>query len=122
MIKAQIRPPSLLAKVPRSKMLEGVMHLSRVAAGVFAAMVIGAPGLALAADNKLTLVIGGEAYDGPPKFTVSFDGKQLGEGAIASAIDTSAAGRFADAADKAKYVQTFDFKIPEDVFKPGGEI
>lgn len=104
------------------------MQFSRVAAGVFAAMgvlvpgILGAPALAQAADNKLTLVIGGEAYDGPPKFTVSFDGKSLGEGVVASAIDTSAAGRFADATDKAKYIQTFDFKIPDDVFKPNAEI
>ena len=85
-------------------------------------MAIGTPSLALAADNRLTLVIGGEAYDGPPRFTISFDGKSLGEGVVASAIDTTTAGRFADAADKAKYLQTFEFKIPDEVFKASGEI
>ena len=104
------------------------MQFSRVAAGVFAAIgifvpgVLGTPALALAADNKLTLVIGGEAYDGPPEFSVSFDGKSLGDGVVASAIDTTTAGRFADATNKANYIQTFDFKIPDDVFKPDAEI
>ena len=30
------------------------------------------------------LIMGGEAYDGPPKFEVTFDGKVLGEGAVAA--------------------------------------
>jgi len=77
---------------------------------------------ALAASSKLQLIIGGEAYDGPPKFEVSFDGKLLGEGGVSDAIDTASAGRFADAADKAPYVQSFDFEIPEAIFKPGGEV
>jgi len=119
---AKIRPCSLIAKAPAIRMQEGVMQFSRVAAGFIAVMAISAPALALAADNKLTLVIGGEAYDGPPKFTVSFDGKPLGEGVVASAIDTTTAGRFADATDKTKYIQTFDFKIPNDLFKPNAEI
>src|SRR5690606_7544748 len=77
---------------------------------------------AFAASSKLQLIIGGEAYDGPPKFEVSFDGKLLGEGVVSDAIDTASAGRFADAADKAPYVQSFDFEIPEAIFKPGGEV
>lgn len=77
---------------------------------------------AFAAGSSLQLIIGGEAYDGPPKFEVTFDGKVLGEGAVNAAIDTATAGRFADAADKTPYVQAFDFDIPEDLFKPGGEV
>lgn len=77
---------------------------------------------ALAASSKLQLIIGGEAYDGPPKFAVSFDGKPLGEGVVSDAIDTASAGRFADATDKTPYVQAFDFDIPENQFKPGGEV
>lgn len=77
---------------------------------------------AFAAGSSLQLIIGGEAYDGPPKFEVTFDGKVLGEGAVNAAIDTATAGRFADAADKTPYVQSFDFDIPEDIFKPGGEV
>jgi outer membrane protein OmpA-like peptidoglycan-associated protein len=77
---------------------------------------------AMAAASKLQLIIGGEAYDGPPRFEVTFDGKPLGEAAVEAAIDTATAGRFADAADKTPYVQSFEFDIPEDVFKPGGEV
>lgn len=32
---------------------------------------------AMAAGSSLQLIIGGEAYDGPPKFEVTFDGKVL---------------------------------------------
>lgn len=77
---------------------------------------------ALAASSRLQLIIGGEAYDGPPKFEVSFDGKPLGERIVGDAIDTASAGRFADATDKTPYVQSFDFDIPEALFKPGGEV
>jgi outer membrane protein OmpA-like peptidoglycan-associated protein len=77
---------------------------------------------AFAAGSSLQLIIGGEAYDGPPKFEVTFDGKVLGEGAVNAAIDTATAGRFADATDKTPYVQSFAFDIPEDLFKPGGEV
>ncbi|HEV2513751.1 MAG TPA: OmpA family protein [Devosia sp.] len=77
---------------------------------------------AFAAGSSLQLIIGGEAYDGPPKFEVTFDGKVLGEGAVNAAIDTATTGRFADAEDKTPYVQAFDFDIPEELFKPGGEV
>lgn len=80
------------------------------------------PSSAFAADSNLQLIIGGEAYDGPPKFEVTFNGKVLGEGAVNAAIDTATAGRFADAADKTPYVQSFAFEIPEELFKPGGEV
>jgi len=97
------------------------MPKSLVAAGILAVMFTSAPGLALA-DSTLTLVVAGEGFDGPPKFTVSFDGKPLGESAVASAIDTSKDGRFADAVDKAKYTQTFSFKITDEAFKPDGAV
>lgn len=77
---------------------------------------------ALAASSRLQLILGGEAYDGPPKFEVSFDGKLLGEGTVSDAIDTVATGRFADVANKTPYVQSFDFEIPAELFKPGGEV
>lgn len=80
------------------------------------------PGAALADGSMLQVILGGEAYDGPPKFEVSFDGQVLGERAVEAAIDTVAAGRFADAADKTPYVQSFEFEIPDDVFNPGGEV
>ena len=97
------------------------MQISTLSAALLAAAMAAAPGLAQAA-GTLTLVIGGEGFDGPPKFAVSFDGKPLGDGAIASAIDTATTGRFADAADKAKYVQHFSFTIPDALFKPDGEV
>ncbi|MBK8083978.1 MAG: OmpA family protein [Devosia sp.] len=77
---------------------------------------------ALGAPSQLHLIVGGEAYDGPPRFEVSFDGKVLGEAAVEAAIDTGAAGRFADAPDKSPYVQGFAFTIPEALFQPGGEV
>jgi outer membrane protein OmpA-like peptidoglycan-associated protein len=102
--------------------MRAIMIFPKVATYVVAAFLTAVPGIALAADSKLVLVIGGEAYDGPPKFTVSFDGKPLGEGTVSSAIDTGSVGRFADAADKKAYVQSFDFTIPEAQFKPRAEI
>jgi outer membrane protein OmpA-like peptidoglycan-associated protein len=76
----------------------------------------------MAADSTLVLVLGGEAYDGPPKFEVDFDGKTLGQGTVAAAIDTTSAGRFADAHDKTQYVQTFTFIVPETMFSPQGDV
>jgi outer membrane protein OmpA-like peptidoglycan-associated protein len=77
---------------------------------------------AFAQTSALHLIIGGEAYDGPPRFEVTFNGEVLGEGTVRSAIDTVSAGRFADAADKTPYVQSFDFTIPEYLFKADGEV
>lgn len=74
------------------------------------------------ADNTLTLVMGGEAYDGPPKFEVSFNGTVIGKAAVDTAIDTDNDGRFADTSDKASHVQSFSFPIPADVFSAGGEV
>jgi outer membrane protein OmpA-like peptidoglycan-associated protein len=74
-----------------------------------------------AADSTVVLVMGGEAYDGPPKFEVEFAGVSLGEGAVAAAIDT-ASGRFADASDKSAYVQTFTFMVPEASFREDGDV
>jgi outer membrane protein OmpA-like peptidoglycan-associated protein len=92
------------------------------AAAMAAFLLCALPGSALAASSTLQLIIGGEAYDGPPKFEVTFDGKVLGEGAVNAAIDTATVGRFADAADKAAYVESFTFDVPEDLFKPGAEV
>lgn len=98
--------------------------MSRSIAAALAASIFtcGLAGAALAGPSSLQLIIGGEAYDGPPRFEVSFDGKPLGEAAVEAAIDTGSVGRFADAADKAAYVQSFAFEIPEEMFKPGAEV
>jgi outer membrane protein OmpA-like peptidoglycan-associated protein len=74
------------------------------------------------AEATLTIVVGGEGFDGPPKFAATFDGKPLGEKVVASAIDTTRAGRFADAADRGKYVQSFSFAIPDASFRADGEV
>jgi outer membrane protein OmpA-like peptidoglycan-associated protein len=89
---------------------------------VFALLGTAATGTALAADSRLQLVMGGEAYDGPPRFAVLFNGREVGEASVDAAIDTASAGRFAAAGDKTPYVQAFDFTIPEALFKPGGEV
>jgi outer membrane protein OmpA-like peptidoglycan-associated protein len=98
------------------------MKMSRQGAIPLALCLALSPVAAWAADSTLTLVIGGEAYDGPPKFAVEFDGKTLGEGSVAAAIDTATSGRFADAADKTPYVQSFTFTIPEASFNPDGQV
>lgn len=87
-----------------------------------ALMLLGLSAPALGADNLLTLLLGGEAYDGPPHFEVMFNGTVIGQGAVESAIDTATAGRFADAADKSPYVQSFYFEIPDAVFSPEGDV
>lgn len=97
------------------------MSTVRKAAGAVL-MLLGLSAPALGADNLLTLLIGGEAYDGPPRFEVMFNGTVIGEGAVESAIDTATVGRFADAADKSPYVQSFYFEIPDAVFSPEGEV
>jgi outer membrane protein OmpA-like peptidoglycan-associated protein len=101
--------------------LEGDMSTLKTAALAAAFVLCAVPG-AFAAGSNLQLIIGGEAYEGPPKFEVTFDGRVLGGGAVNAAIDTATAGRFADAADKTPYVQSFAFDIPEEMFKPSGEV
>jgi outer membrane protein OmpA-like peptidoglycan-associated protein len=98
------------------------MSKNKIAALMTASFLCAWPGAALAEASRLQVILGGEAYDGPPKFSVSFDGQVLGEAAVEAAIDTATAGRFADAADKRPYVQSFEFEIPEALFKPAGEI
>jgi outer membrane protein OmpA-like peptidoglycan-associated protein len=98
------------------------MKMSLRRAMLLAMFCTGLPYVAHAADSSLVLVMGGEAYDGPPKFEVDFAGTVLGEGTVAAAIDTAEAGRFADQKDKTPYVQTFNFAIPEDAFRPDGPV
>lgn len=95
------------------------MLATKISSLGLAVLVIGTPSLAFA-DKTLTLVVGGEGFGGPPRFAVAFDGKPVGEAAVQAAIDTRSAGRFADAANQASYVQTFSFPIPDAVFKPDG--
>jgi outer membrane protein OmpA-like peptidoglycan-associated protein len=96
------------------------MPFRGLSAFILVGMVAMTPQLAHAAN--IMLVMGGEAYDGPPKFEISFDGKKLGDGAVTKAIDTGTDKRFADAADKADYVESFSFDLPDAQFKPDAEI
>ena len=98
------------------------MNMSHLGAAIAAACIAACPVPVSAADSTLVLVMAGEAYDGPPKFEVDFDGKPLGEGSVAAAIDTVRAGRFAAVADKTQYVQSFRFAVPEALFRPAGEV
>jgi outer membrane protein OmpA-like peptidoglycan-associated protein len=97
------------------------MRFNRVSAAALAILVASAPGLAVAA-STLQVVLGGEGFDGAPKFAVLFGGKSIGEGTLDTAIDTTKDGRFADAADKDKYLKTLNFDIPDDVFRPDGRV
>jgi outer membrane protein OmpA-like peptidoglycan-associated protein len=96
------------------------MNFARFCAAVFVAGAIATP--VVAETSRLHVIIGGEAYDGPPRFEVTFDGQILGQGVVRAAIDTVKAGRFADAADKTPYVQSFEFDIPEFLFRSDGEV
>ena len=91
------------------------------AMGMASAVLVASPGV-LAEASRLHIIIGGEAYDGPPRFEVTFDGEVLGEAAVEAAIDTVNAGRFVDAADKTPYVRSFEFAIPEYMFRADGEV
>ena len=88
----------------------------------FALCIFGLPQAGHAADSTLIVVMGGEAYDGPPRFGIDFNGQTLGEAAVAAAIDTATDGRFADAADKTPYIQSFTFIIPEGDFTIEGPV
>jgi outer membrane protein OmpA-like peptidoglycan-associated protein len=98
------------------------MKMSLQRATLLALICLGLPGATQAADSTLTVVLGGEAYDGPPKFGIDFNGRPLGEGAVAAAIDTATDGRFADAEDKTPFIQSFTFSIPEDEFTIEGPV
>jgi len=98
------------------------MNLSRLATAMAAACIAAYPASVMAADSTVVLVMGGEAANGPPTFEVDFDGKSLGQGTVAAAIDTVGVGRFADASDKTQYVQTFSFTVPEALFSPAGKV
>jgi outer membrane protein OmpA-like peptidoglycan-associated protein len=98
------------------------MNTRRNVAVLAAASLLCAAWPVLASESTLVLVLGGEAYDGAPEFEVSFEGTPLGTGIVETAIDTETGGRIADVADKSPYVQSFEFTIPEDVFRPDGEL
>src|SRR5689334_5916590 len=98
----EVSPISAASTFRADSFQEGAMKTSRQGAILLVQCRAGWPAAGCAADNSLVVVLGGEAYDERPKFEVDFDGKPLGEGAVAAAIDTAADGRFADATDKTR--------------------
>jgi outer membrane protein OmpA-like peptidoglycan-associated protein len=98
------------------------MNISRIGLCAAAALAGLVPAAAMAEASRLQLIIGGEAYDGPPRFEVTFNGTVVGEAAVETAIDTVSVGRFAEAEDRHAHVQSFEFTIPEDLFAPDGEV
>lgn len=99
----------------------GAAFAAAITIGMFGAMTaMVAP--AHAQDSALQIIMGGEAYDGPPRFEVSFNGTTLGQRSVIAAIDTGVVGRFAEQDDKAAYVQSFVFDIPPDIFARDGEV
>ena len=82
--------------------------------GALAAALLAMPGGCSGA-KQTHLVIGGEAYDGPPKFEVLFDGQKIGEGTVSAAIDTATRrAALPTAMVKAPYIESFAFDIPDD--------
>src|SRR5204863_5012058 len=63
----EISPPSLPSSFPADSFQEGAMKMSWQRAMLFVMCCAGLPYAAQAADSTLVLVMGGEAYDGPPK-------------------------------------------------------
>src|SRR5688572_5236123 len=72
---SELSPPSLPSTFGADSFQEGAMKMSLRRAMSLALMCTGLPYAAQAADSTLVLVMGGEAYDGPPKFEVDFAGR-----------------------------------------------
>ena len=75
-------------------------------------------GTALAQDSVLTLVLAGEAFDGPPAFSVTFNGQVIGQGAVETAIDTTTKGPLVSDGKVNAEPQKFSIPIPAEVFDP----
>jgi outer membrane protein OmpA-like peptidoglycan-associated protein len=71
--------------------------------------------------GSVKLVLSGDAYDGPPEFSVLFDGKEIGMGAVTTAIDTEAEGPLS-VDDVGSRAQFFEFPIADGAFDPSGEL
>ncbi|MCD7059665.1 OmpA family protein [Pelagibacterium xiamenense] len=96
-------------------------NLSIIAVSV-SALLAGAATAFAQEDVALSLELAGEAFEGAPAFAVFFNGRQIGAGAVSSAIDTQTDGRLSAASDYTGYVETFDFEIPADTFSDEGAI
>lgn len=81
-----------------------------------ALMALSALFLSLAAEARegtVGLTMTGEAYDGPPKFRLLADGREIGKGDVTSAIDTATGSKleFKDGAPPAS--NNFTFTVPD---------
>lgn len=81
-----------------------------------ALMVLSALFLSLAAEARegtVGLIMTGEAYDGPPKFRLLADGREIGKGDVTSATDTGTGAKleFKDGASPAS--NNFTFTVPD---------
>lgn len=66
-----------------------------------------------AREGRIELTMMGEAYNGPPKFRLSADGREIGIGAVTNAIDTQAGAKLEFGKNgKLPLSNTFSFKIP----------
>ena len=86
------------------------------------ALLISTPSLAAAQDSSVTLTLAGEAYDGPPAFTVTFNGQTIGKGAVKTAIDTIIKGRLVTNNTINGTTERFQFNIPSAIFDPNAPL
>lgn len=80
------------------------------------------PVMAAQADAIVKLSIAGEAYDGPPTFSVLMGKTVIGKGTLDKAIDTETVGRLFASAKPSSYLQDFSFTVPARQFQPDAKI
>lgn len=80
------------------------------------------PVVAAQADAIVKLSIAGEAYDGPPTFSVLMGKAVIGTGTLDKAIDTETVGRLFASAKPGSYLQDFTFTVPDSRFQPDAKI
>lgn len=80
------------------------------------------PVVAAHADAIVKLSIAGEAYDGPPAFSVLLGKTVIGKGTLDKAIDTETVGRLFASAKPGSYLQDFTFTVPDRLFKPDAKV
>lgn len=80
------------------------------------------PVAAAQADAIVKLSIAGEAYDGPPTFSVLMGKTVIGKGRLDKAIDTETVGRLFASAKPGSYLQDFTFTVPDRQFQSDAKI
>lgn len=74
------------------------------------------------AESRISFLVAGEAYEGAPAFEIRMGDRVIGRGELANAIDTVSEGRlfFSPAPDQ--YIERFEFRIDDRVFRPDAPI